>query len=116
MFWLVFSVLLFGPTAVGKTTYVKKEVYGNKKEDLYTKNGRTKWWCGYAGENNVLIDEFNGNEFGSIEFFNDMTNIGCFQIETKGGQSVLTAENIYIASNKHPCHWWKTTRCKHWLV
>ena len=36
-----------------------------------------------------------------------MTNIGCFQIETKGGQSVLTAENIYIASNKHPCHWWK---------
>jgi len=101
-------VLLFGPTAVGKTTYVKKEVYGNKKEDLYTKNGRTKWWCGYEGENNVLIDEFNGNEFGSIEFFNDMTNIGCFQIETKGGQSVLTAENIYIASNKHPCHWWKT--------
>ena len=100
-------VLLFGPTAVGKTTYVKKEVYGNKKEDLYTKNGRTKWWCGYEGENNVLIDEFNGNEFGSIEFFNDMTNIGCFQIETKGGQSVLTAENIYVASNKHPCHWWK---------
>ena len=36
-------VLLFGPTAVGKTTHVKKEVYGNKKEDLYTKNGRTKW-------------------------------------------------------------------------
>ena len=100
-------VLLFGPTAVGKTTWVKKEVYGNKKEDLYTKNGKNKWWCGYEGENNVLIDEFNGNEFGSIEFFNEMTNIGCLQIETKGGQSVLTAENIYIASNKHPCHWWK---------
>ena len=100
-------VLLFGPTAVGKTTWVKKEVYGNKKEDLYTKNGKNKWWCGYEGENNVLIDEFNGNEFGSIEFFNEMTNIGCFQVETKGGQAVLTADNIYIASNKHPCHWWK---------
>ena len=100
-------VLLFGPTAVGKTTYVKKEVYGNKKEDLYTKAGRNKWWDGYEGENNVLIDEFNGNEFGSIEFFNEMTNIGCFQVETKGGQAVLTADNIYIASNKHPCHWWK---------
>ena len=27
--------LLFGPTAVGKTTYVKKEVYGKKKK-IYT--------------------------------------------------------------------------------
>jgi len=98
--------LLFGPTAVGKTTFVMKEVLGVKQENLYTKSGRTKWWDGYEGENNVLIDEFNGNEFGSIEMFNDMTNVGCFQVETKGSQTLLTANCVYIASNKHPVHWW----------
>nr|WDW25874.1 MAG: replication-associated protein [Cressdnaviricota sp.] len=99
-------VLLFGPTAVGKTTAVKKEVIGKRGEDLYIKNGRNKWWSGYRNEENILIDEFNGKEFGTIEEFNDLTNKGCLQLETKGGSTVITAERLYIASNKHPCHWW----------
>lgn len=99
-------ILLFGPTAVGKTEMVKKEVIGRKDEELFIKNGRNKWWSGYRNEKNILIDEFNGKEFGTVEEFNDMTNIGCLQLETKGGSTVITAERMYIASNKHPCHWW----------
>lgn len=99
--------LYFGPTAVGKTTLVKLEVLGELKEDLYTKNCQDKWWCGYTAENNILMDEFKGDSFGSIEAFNAITNVGCQQVETKGGQTVLIAERMYFATNRHPSDWWK---------
>lgn len=98
--------LFFGPTAVGKTTLIKMEVLGRKKESLYTKDCTNKWWCGYDGENHVLMDEFKGKDFSSIEQFNAISNKGCQQVETKGGQTILIADNMYFASNRHPCHWW----------
>ena len=98
--------ILFGPTAVGKTTEVFMTVFGRDDESLFEKAGNTKWWCGYDGERNVLIDEFKGDSFGRIEEMNNMINSGTKIVETKGGSTVLQAERIFITSNSHPSHWW----------
>lgn len=98
--------LYFGPSGCGKTTRAKMDVAGNDGY-LYEKKGDTKWWCGYEGEDHVLLDEFNGDSYGNIEDFNRMTNVGVFQGETKGGQVFVKAEAVHITTNRHPCHWWK---------
>ena len=36
--------ILFGPTAVGKTTEVFMTVFGRDDESLFEKAGNTKWW------------------------------------------------------------------------
>ena len=100
-------VLFFGPTAVGKTTKVKKIAYGEYDEELYEKAGNNKWFEGYNGENHVLFDELRKTAFdGSLETFNSMTNIGCIQVEFKGGSTVLQAEHLYFTSNWHPLDIW----------
>lgn len=99
--------LYFGPTAVGKTTAIKIEVKGRMGIQMFDKNCANKWWCGYKGQKAVLMDEFKGDSFGSVEDFNYITNIGCQQVETKGGQTVMNADNMYFTTNKHPMYWWK---------
>ena len=100
-------VLFFGPTAVGKTTEVKMIAYGEYEEELYEKAGNNKWFEGYNGENHVLFDELRKTAFdGSLETFNSMTNIGCVQVEFKGGSTVLQAEHLYFTSNWHPLDIW----------
>ena len=99
-------VLLFGPTAVGKTTEVKMQAIGRDRKKLYTKSAANKWWDGYTDQKAVLIDEMKGKSFCSIEEFNAMTNIGTHLVETKGGHAVLVAEDMYFTTNTHPTDWW----------
>ncbi|AXH74586.1 MAG: putative viral replication protein [Cressdnaviricota sp.] len=99
--------LYFGPTAAGKTTKIKETVIGIEGKDLYTKNCANRWWCGYEGEEAILMDEFRGDSFGQMEEFNNITNLGALQVECKGGNTVLLANEMHFASNRHPVHWWK---------
>nr|WDW25880.1 MAG: replication-associated protein [Cressdnaviricota sp.] len=99
--------LYFGPTAVGKTSAIKTKVIGKEKKRLYNKAGGNRWYCGYNNQEAVLIDEFKGDSYGPIEEFNNVTNMGTTTVETKGGHAMLTATDIYVASNRHPSHWWK---------
>lgn len=96
-------ILLFGPTAVGKTTYAMKDSIRYNNQLPYKKSGSTKWWDGYKGQDCVIIDEWR-NKFGSIEDINEMSNKGTLQIEFKGGCTVLSADRMYFTTNRHPLH------------
>lgn len=100
-------VLLFGPTAVGKTTMVKDKVQGKRELPLFEKNCDNIWWDGYEDEAHVLMDEFRGDRYGPIDSLNRITNIGVVQVEIKGGMKPLVAEQIWMTTNRHPSHWWK---------
>lgn len=91
----------FGPTAVGKTTLVKKTCVKEYGELPFAKDGNTKWWDGYEGEKTVLVDEWR-KEFASVECFNQLTNAGVSRIEYKGDYGTLDAEAMFFTSNKHP--------------
>lgn len=100
--------LFVGPTGCGKTT-IAKATAAWRDEDLYEKDGKNKWWDSYKDEPAVLIDEWVGQDYGSIEQFNRMTNLGVYQGETKGGHILLTADSLYFTTNRLPIHWWKKT-------
>lgn len=99
--------LYFGPSGAGKTTIVKMEVMGRQKNKMYTKACGNKWWCGYNGEKDVLMDEFRGDTFGTLEEFNSMTNLGVCRLERKGGQVTMCADRMHFTTNAHPSMWWK---------
>jgi hypothetical protein len=98
-------ILRFGPTAVGKTTEVKREVKGGLGKEVYEKMATNKWWDNYKQEEHVLVDEFVGNQ--SIDEFKAMSNCGVVQMESKGTMGLFSATHIYYTTNRHPSQWWK---------
>lgn len=101
-------VLLFGPSAVGKTTHAKMACVEEADELPYMKQGTSNWWCHYKGHKNVIVDEWQIKLTGNLETFNDMTNKGMYMAQRKGGQVILMAEAMYFTSNRHPMDIFKT--------
>lgn len=94
------TIVLWGETNVGKSTTAWK--YAGW--DAYPKDPRSKFWCGYQGQENVVIDEFRGG----IDIAHMLRILDKFPmiIELKGYSTVLKAKNIWITSNLHPKDWY----------
>lgn len=99
-------ILLFGPTACGKTSKALEETCGRHGRPVYQKNCANGWWDGYDGEDIVIMDEFRGKSFGTIEDWNRITNEGVVMIEVKGASKVLMAKELWLTTNRHPVDWW----------
>lgn len=93
----------WGDSGVGKT----RRAYEEAGEQAYVKDPSNKWWDGYNGEPNIIIDDFKG--FGGISFnfmlrLLDRYNMG--PAEKKGGSVNLNGiENIWITSIQPPQHY-----------
>lgn len=84
--------LLWGATSTGKSHRA-----WNTLPFAYSKDPRTKWWVGYRGEPDVIIDEFRGGiDIGHILRWFDRYPV---QVETKGGATALQAARYIITSN-----------------
>lgn len=82
-----------GVTGSGKSHRMFEEA----GRHCYIKPSTTKWWDGYRGESNVVIDEFRGQI--SIEhMLRWFDKYPCF-VEEKGGQVALKATKFWVASN-----------------
>lgn len=92
----------WGLTGVGKSHRAWEEA----GIDAYPKLPTTKFWDGYRGHKNVVIDEFRGNIEVShlLRWFDKYPVI----VEIKGGATVFKAEQIWITSNLHPLEWYPT--------
>lgn len=70
----------------------------------YGKDPRTKWWDGYTGEENVVIDEFRGTiDVSHLLRWLDRYPV---RVECKGGSLPLSATTIWITSNVEPSAWY----------
>lgn len=82
----------YGPTGTGKSRYCRA-----KWPDAYIK-ARNIWWCNYAGEDTVLIEELAPNRI-------DGSHLKCwadhykFSVEVKGAQAVIRPKRIIVTSN-----------------
>jgi len=92
--------VFWGPTGTGKS----RRAWEEATMDAYAKDPLTKFWCGYAGEKNVVIDEFRG--VLSISHLLRWFDRYPVRVETKGGSAVLRASSIWITSNLHPRSWY----------
>lgn len=93
-------VVFHGPTGSGKS----RRAWAEAGYDAYSKCPRTKWWTGYQGHANVVIDEFRGGiDIAHILRWFDRYPVS---VETKGSTKPLVAKNIWITSNLHPLNWY----------
>lgn len=84
----------YGESGAGKSSGVRKE-YG---ESLYVKD-TTKWWDGYAGEETVLIEDWDPK---TTEYLSRYLKIWsdhyCFKAEVKGGSMEIRPRRIVVTS------------------
>lgn len=101
------------PIAVARTVKVYWGISGSGKSyraweeagvAAYGKDPRTKWWCAYRGQPNVVIDEFRGG----IDIAHMLRWLDRYPVlvETKGGSVPLAATTIWITSNLEPAAWY----------
>lgn len=96
------TYVFWGPTGTGKS----RKAWEDAGVDAYPKDPRTKWWCGYRGQKNIVIDEFRGDiDISHILRWLDRYPVS---VETKGSSIPLAAKTLWITSNLSPDEWYPT--------
>jgi len=92
--------VLYGTTGTGKSYRAHREA----GEHAYYKDPRSKFWCGYQCQSNVVIDEFRG----AIDISHILRWFDCYPVyvETKGSSVPLSANQFWVTSNLHPSRWY----------
>lgn len=95
------SVYVFwGTTGTGKS----RRAWDEASFEAYPKDPRSKFWDGYQGQENVVIDEFRGGI--DISHMLRWTDRYPTIIEAKHGATILRATKIWITSNLSPTEWY----------
>lgn len=93
--------VFYGPTGTGKS----RRAWDEAGMDAYSKDPRSKFWDGYRGEENVVIDEFRGSiDISHVLRWFDRYPV---RVEVKGSSTPLCAKRVWITSNLHPMDWYK---------
>jgi hypothetical protein len=104
----IMQVKIFhGPTGTGKSFKAFQEA----GENYYRKSPSTKWWDGYRGEQNVVIDEFSG-QIGICHLLQWLDKYP-MSVEIKGGCVPLGATNFWITSNIALSDWYPEATVEH---
>jgi hypothetical protein len=99
--------LFIGPTGTGKS----HQAFLEAGDTVYIKNPNTKWWDGYKGEENVIIDEFCGRiDISYLLLWLD--KYPC-PAEKKCFNTCLNAKYFWITSNLTPEEWYPDARPIH---
>jgi len=95
------AICFWGRTGSGKSRRAFMEA-GN---EAYFKDPRSKFWCGYSGQESVIIDEFRGAiDIAHILRWLDRYPV---MVETKGSAVPLRATKFWFTSNVHPRYWFQ---------
>lgn len=91
-------IWITGPTGSGKSM-TARHIVG--EEDVYTKSDVSKWFDGYDGHENVILDDFRGSWMAFSDF---LTLIDRYErrVEFKGGSRQFLAKKIVITSIMRP--------------
>lgn len=91
--WKPMVVWLWGPTGTGKSR-IARSLTG---QDRYVKNTGTKWWDGYDGHSNVIMDDFRPS-WWDLTYMLGLIDRYEFLVEFKGGNRQFRARTIVITS------------------
>lgn len=87
----------YGSTGSGKTRSAREWL----GEDVYTCLDSIKWWEGYDGHENVLIDDFR-KDFCKFHQLLKLLDRYEYKVETKGGSRQMVAKKIAITAPYRP--------------
>lgn len=97
--------IFWGKTNTGKSRLAWEEASEGGLVQVYAKDPRSKFWYGYRGERNVIIDEFRGGI--DVSHLLRWTDRYPCSVEIKGSSRPLLAEKLWITSNIHPKEWYQ---------
>lgn len=95
VFWL------YGPTGTGKS-----RVAHQIAPSAYWKQGSSKWWCGYDGHEDVVIDDYRRDLCTFSELLRLLDRYP-MQVEAKGVSHQFVAKRIFITTPKNPESTWE---------
>lgn len=93
--------IYWGGSGLGKT----RRAWFEAGTDVFVKDPNTKWWDGYKGESNIIIDEFTG-VIAINHILRWLDRYPCLA-EIKGYTTPLRASNFWITSNVDPRQWYQ---------
>lgn len=82
-----------GPSGTGKSWTARQ-----RWPDAYIKN-KNKWWCGYNGEDTVIIEEWCPEDNCLLQHLKVWADKYPFRAEIKGGSRMIRPKTIVITSN-----------------
>lgn len=92
--------VFWGSTGTGKS----RRAWEEAGLGAYCKDPRSKFWCGYTAEEDVVIDEFRGGiDISHLLRWFDRYPV---RVEIKGSSRPLCARRIWITSNLDPRYWY----------
>ncbi|AHH31460.1 replication-associated protein [Dragonfly larvae associated circular virus-1] len=94
------ALCYWGPTGTGKSLRSSREA----GIDAYYKDPRTKFWCGYRGQQHVIVDEFRG-AIDISHLLRWLDRYPCY-LETKGSSTSNCVTKFWFTSNLHPDFWY----------
>ncbi|UDN67424.1 replication-associated protein [robinz virus RP_1170] len=97
-------IVYVGETGSGKSRMAAELCKG--ESTYYKPHG--KWWDGYNGQHNVVIDDFYG--WIAYDEILRITDRYPHKVEVKGGFIEFTSKRLFIPSNERIEKWW-TTHC-----
>jgi len=92
--------VFWGRTGSGKS----RRAWTEAGVDAYPKCPMSKFWSGYRGQKNVVLDEFRGGI--AISHLLRWLDRYPVHVEIKGSSVPLAAETIWITSNVPPSSWY----------
>lgn len=93
----------------GKSGTGKTKTANEMCKDPYVCMESSKWWEGYDGHEDVIIDDYRPEFCTFQKLLNILDRYEC-RIECKGGSRQLRAKRIFITTPKSPQETWK--HCK----
>lgn len=91
------GVWVYGPSGSGKTHLV---IHTYTTPDTLFKKAMNKWWCGYRGEPNVLLDDIDCTHAPFMAYFlKTWADKYSIRVETKNGGAFIRPSRVYVTSN-----------------
>lgn len=87
----------YGPSGVGKTRTAIAKV----PQAYFKSNGSGKWWPGYDGEEDIIVDDVESSNYG-LKYILGLLDRYPFTVELKGCSRQFKGRNIYVTSLQHP--------------
>jgi hypothetical protein len=92
--------VFWGATGTGKS----RRAWDEAGMGAFSKDPRSKFWCGYRGQEFVVVDEFRGTI--AIDHILRWLDRYPVNVELKGSSTPLVAKIIWITSNLSPEQWY----------
>lgn len=100
--WKTEVFWFWGSTGTGKSREANELA-----PNAYWKQGCTKWWCGYEGQEDVIIDDYRRDLCAFHELLRLFDRYP-MQVETKGGNMPFLAKRIFVTTPKGPQLTWES--------